>query len=207
MTRCVLGYALLADGPSDRALLPIITWLLSQQAPQVDLAAPGFLARTGSLAEGMRAAVAEHRPDILFVHRDAENQGLEPRLAEIPRIEHCVVRVVPVRMTEAWLLFDEQAIRAAAGRPAGRVPLDLPAVQRTETLADPNTRLKEALLGAAEVTGRRRKRLQQDLGSRAHRVAELIGDFTPLRKLPAFAHFEDECARALRTLPEGGPPP
>jgi hypothetical protein len=36
------------------------------------------------------------------------------------------IPVVPVRMTEAWLLADEFAIRSAPGNPNGTQSLDLP---------------------------------------------------------------------------------
>ena len=36
------------------------------------------------------------------------------------------VLVIPIRMMEAWLLFEEQCIRQAAGCPRGKVPLGLP---------------------------------------------------------------------------------
>lgn len=45
MTSAPLRIALLADGASDRALLPIIRWTLTQIDPAVELAQPGFRAR------------------------------------------------------------------------------------------------------------------------------------------------------------------
>ncbi len=168
-------FALLADGPSDRAL----------QLPLLD---------------EMRAMIELFQPELLLVHRDAEAQDPESRRAEIPVIGHATVKVVPVRMTEAWLLFDEAAIRRAADRPRGRAPLGLPAPQRVEQLPDPKGSLREALLAAAEVTGRRRKRFEQELGARVQRIAELIDDFAPLRRLSAFRRFEQDCGEALDGL-------
>ena len=63
------------------------------------------------------------------MHRDAEREFARTRLAEIEAaiksateaalelIAVKCVRIVPVRMTEAWFLFDEAAIRRAANRP------------------------------------------------------------------------------------------
>jgi len=56
-----------------------------------------------------------------------------------------VVPAVPVRMTEAWLLFDEAAIRRAAGCPNGSMPLELPSLKTSEDIPDPKTILHEAL--------------------------------------------------------------
>jgi hypothetical protein len=202
MTRRVLRFALLADGTSDSALLSVIAWALNQHSRDLGLADPGFRPRVArnDFAAEIRETVTLFRPDILFVHRDAEAQDPANRRAEIPAADCTLVKVVPVRMTEAWLLFDEQAIRRAADRPMGRSPLDIPAMQRMEDLPDPKTRLREALLAAAEAKGRQRKRFQKDMAVRVRRVAELIDDFSPLRQLMAFRQFEQDCAAVLRTL-------
>lgn len=54
------------------------------------------------------------------------------------------VCVIPVRMTEAWLLFDEAAIRQAAGNRLGRAPLALPPLDEVEQEPDPKSLLYEA---------------------------------------------------------------
>jgi hypothetical protein len=138
MTSRILRIALLADGSSDRALLPIIEWTLRQHRPGLEIAQPGFRARVHAkpLQDEMTATIDIFDPDILFVHRDAENQPASQRRAEIPAIGRTLVRVVPVRMTETWLLIDAIAIRTAAGRPAGRARFDLPRVSRLEELAE-----------------------------------------------------------------------
>jgi hypothetical protein len=200
MTRSSVRIALLADGRSDRALLPILLWLVRQHAPAAALPEPAFRNRNVGkpLAEEIAASIDLYRPDLLFVHRDAESADPEVRRAEIPADQREVVKVVPVRMTEAWLLFDDQAIRRAADRPGGRAPLDLPTLARVEELAEPKERLLEALLVAAEVSGRKRRRFQQDAAARVQRVAELIDDFSPLRRLPAFARLDADCRSFLQ---------
>ncbi len=70
-----------------------------------------------------------------FVHRDAEKEPHQVRVAQIleavdeasiSSVVPPAVCVVPVRMLEAWLLFDEPALRRAAGNPHGQQPLKLP---------------------------------------------------------------------------------
>ena len=202
MTQRVLRIALLADGSSDSALLAVISWTLSQLSQGVLLAAPGFRARVlrNDIEAEMRETTALFRPHILFVHRDAEAKDPAHRRAEIPDASCALVKVVPVRMTEAWLLFDESAIRRAADRPMARDPLDLPLLQQIEDLADPKKRLHENLLTASGVRGRRRKRFKADLPARVRRVAELIDDFSPLRRLEAYQQFEADCVAALKSL-------
>lgn len=189
---------LLADGTSDRALLPILTWLVRELAPMATFAEPSFAVRDTRrpLAAEVERIVALHRPDLTFVHRDAENADPTDRRREIPRAIG-IVPVVPVRMTEAWLLLDEKTIRRAADRPSGREPLELPPLSRLEALADPKQRLHDLLLTAAAVTGRQRKRFVAGLPLRVQRTAELLTDFRPLRRLAAFQQLEADCREAV----------
>jgi hypothetical protein len=105
------------------------------------------------------------------------------------------VPVVPVRMTEAWLLSNQQAIRDAAGNPKGRNALHLPNWRRWDRLPDPKTTLLEAIEHASGLTGRR----LANFSARRHRlrVAELTMDFSPLRQLEAFRLLEDDIVEAL----------
>lgn len=113
---------------------------------------------------------------------------------------HPTVKVVPVRMTEAWLLVDEKAIRSAADRPGGAARLALPRLSQIEALADPTAELRSALLAAADVSGRRAKRFNDELPTRIYRVADLIDDFQPLRGLTAFKRLEADCRAMLVEL-------
>jgi hypothetical protein len=99
-------------------------------------------------------------------------------------------------MQEAWFLFDENAIRRAAGNPNGRTRLDLPALKNTEKAADPKSMLNQALKDASELTGRRLQKF--DVNAAAHRVADLISDFSPLFALSAFAAYDALVALALK---------
>lgn len=103
-------------------------------------------------------------------------------------------------MTEAWLLMDERAIRAAADNPSGSGSLGLPALSELERLKDPKDALRTALKKACEKTGRRLGQFRRDLPLRVQRVAELIEDFSPLRNLSAFRALEEDTKRALAAL-------
>ena len=78
------------------------------------------------------------------------------------------------------------------------MPLDLPPLQRVEEIADPKGCLRDALLAAAEVKGRQRKRFLQDFASRVHRLAEILDDFTPLLRVPALQRVDADVRTALR---------
>lgn len=206
-----LRYTLLADGPSDRALIPILTWLLSElvdiefaiQSEWADLRR--LPKRPPTLTDKIISAADLYECDLLFVHRDAER---EPSVARIQEIQNAlaqanerdfnlpVVCVVPVRMTEAWLLFDESAIRRAAGNPNGRAPLRLPSLDRLELLPDPKSELRDLLRQASELRGRRLRRFE--VRTDAPRVSDYIADFSPLRRLTAFTYLEAELRRAVQ---------
>jgi hypothetical protein len=91
-------------------------------------------------------------------------------------------------MTEAWLLIDEEALRRAAGNPNGRTPLKLPSITQLENIPNPKDELHRLLKDASELTGRRLR--QFNVQERARRLADLIEDFSPLRKLSAFQELE-----------------
>jgi hypothetical protein len=114
--------ALLGEGTSDRALLPILRWLVAQissadiRLEWVDSSRFAWPRRT--LAEKVRLALLACPCDLLFVHRDADNQHPALRHAEIANAvgTQRFVAVVPIRETEAWLLIDESAIAHATHR-------------------------------------------------------------------------------------------
>ena len=145
--------------------------------------------------------------DILFVHRDAEKEPSDRRREEILLALSALKRsepyvcVVPVRMTEAWLLFDEGAIRRASGNRNGKQPLMMPNLPKLEELPDPKEYLTDLLRHASGLTGRRLKDL--NLSHAASQVALGIGDFSPLRSLSAFRKLEEELAQVL-PLPKVG---
>jgi hypothetical protein len=143
----------------------------------------------------LQAALQLYPCDLLFVHRDAENEDRETRVEEIR--QHLVrldnqtaICVVPVRMQEAWFLFEERAIRLASDNPGGRMTLSLPPLDRLESIADPKSVLFDLLYKASGLRPGRQHRFVPAL--RLHRLAEIIEDFSPLRRLPAFRALEDE---------------
>ena len=205
-----LRYTLVTNGSSDTALLPILTWLLMSQGVRCAIQAQWAdlrqvrRSKKWGLTERIRWSLYLYPCELLFVHRDAEREPREKRVDEIKQALEKVaasrpilpaVCVVPVRMQEAWLLFDEAAIRHAAGNRSGRQALDLPAIKRLEGLADPKAALYELLKQASGLYGRRLKSFP--LSTRARRVTEFIDDFTPLRALSAFAVLEHDVKQVI----------
>jgi hypothetical protein len=203
-----IRYTLLADGTSDRALIPLLTWLLRENLPGVPIQPEWSDVRSlprppQELGQRIVQTLDLYTCDLLFVHRDAERELHQTRVDEIRRAiitsyaQNSVptVCVVPVRMSEAWLLFDEAAIRRASGNPMGRQPLQLPALNRLETLPDPKQVLHECLEIASGLGSRRLRRFS------AHRSAQLVSehidDFSPLSVLPAFRALEDDLRQVI----------
>jgi hypothetical protein len=185
-------------------LLPIITLLLDEVFPgPFRLVCAESLSGGLSLETRLPQAVSLFPCDLLLVHRDAEGASPDEREAEVTRALHNTnvqvlhVCVVPVRMTEAWLLVNANAIRAAVGNPNGHADLHLPAPAQVESVSAKD-RLTTALEAAKELGVNRRRRFQP-LRYR-HRVAEEILRLTELRTLPSFQRFERDLRLRLAGL-------
>jgi hypothetical protein len=202
-----LRFTLVAEGPTDRVLLYPLRSLLSglgvaepMDASFVDWRVLPDPPKT--MEEKIQVALELYPCDLLFIHRDADRETREVRVRQIRQaMEYAgscrpYVCVVPVRMMEAWFLFDEAAIRRGAENPEGRNPLDLPTFSKVERLPDPKAILNRALREASE-RGRRRLRGFKD-GEAIYRVAEQISDFSPLRSLPAFQALEADLRSVLK---------
>ena len=188
-----ITYCLVADGGTDRSLLePIVDWSIRRLDPDVRIDGRSFAKRRGSL----EAFFDRYDPDgmMTFVHRDAERVPLTERLEEFDILDLSpMVPVVPVRMSEAWILFDKDANSEAVGRALH--PFSVPSVSRLEEISDPKAHLDDLLLRAAgSPTARRLKRFNREIVNRRIEVARRIRDFTPLDGLPAFRAFQNTLA-------------
>lgn len=197
-----ITYTLLSDGSSDRRLMPILTWLLKQYCPRLAVQSEWADFRRLQnppriLSDKIIKSIDLYPCNLLFIHRDAENQSIDCRKIEIENAvaeasqsagKLPVICVIPVRMQESWLLFNESAIRNAAGNPNGQNALALPNLSDVEELLDPKARLYEALKGASQLTGRRLKRFK--VSKKAYLIGQYINDFSPLRSLSAFQALE-----------------
>lgn len=203
-----IRYTLLGDGPSDKALLPLLDWLLRKHyadyAIQSEWADPSLIPGAKGLSERIRKSLELYPCDLLFVHRDAEKEPLDHRVKEIQtalkhiiNLQHPVVFVIPIRMQEAWLLFDELAIRRAVGNPNGKTELKLPPLKGIEHLPDPKEVLNELLRKASELHGGRLRKMR--VSHVAQRVAYYIDDFAPLLYLEAFQHLQTQIEELVQS--------
>jgi len=201
-------FTLIADGRTDDALIPILKWLLTNlgiNAPDPQLPILGNLRNPPKKLQDKIAIALDLFPcNILFIHRDAETDEnpIETRTKEIRKAEKLVkkslppiVCVIPIKMVESWLLFNEDAIRKVVGNPKGGQELNLPKISEIEEIADPKGRLEEILINAS-FPNRRRKKAKIP-PNYCVRIAEEIDDFAPLRNLSAFQKLEKELKNTL----------
>ena len=203
-------FLLVCEGSSDAALIPHIRRLLirfEQTDPE-----GSYWARPNPLADKIREGLHHSGGcDLLFVHRDADasqetrSAGPERRYAEIDAAVRdsgyigAWVSIVPVRMTESWLLLDESAIRRVAGRPQSNTPLDLPPPNCVESEPAPKSRLQQALITANGASGRRLQKFRRDLPRLRHQLLNDLPVGGMLEQVPSWMRFRSDLSTALTT--------
>lgn len=207
-----IHFVLVAEGSSDDGLIPHLEDLCVELgADEVTGTAIDYqrldtpVRRT--VESKLRAAShLEPGANLYFIHRDSDNRDPGPRFQEIANaVETCGltqvwIPLVPVQETEAWILLDEGAIRAVAGRPNGRMALGLPRAGRVELLAHPKERLKEALVLASELTGRKLAKFRRDFPNHRRLLLQRLPVGGPLLEVAAWVGFRDRLAEAIREL-------
>ncbi len=211
-----LGTALYAEGRSDaRFLQPLLqracTQMCLTQGHQpvevsdvIDL--QDLPTTRGQPREQRIAAAARDARDawsVLFIHADAdsdEQRALAERVQPARALLEAEwgaqsVAVVPVRMTEAWVLADSQAVRSAFGTTRSFQELGLAEANAhgADNLTNPKATLEAAF--RASRGKRRATSVSPYLG--------LIGEtssFDQLRRLAAYRRTEAELQVALQTL-------
>lgn len=144
--------------------------------------------------------------DLIVVHRDADNQGVAARIDEIAAAVCAVsaevphVPVVPVRITEAWLLTSEDELRRVAGNPKGRISLDLPPVGALERIADPKELLRDTLAKASGVSGRRLDQVRKRFSQHRRQLLDRSG---PVTRLSSWQHFVTGIENGLKSARDG----
>ncbi|MFC0439163.1 DUF4276 family protein [Kutzneria buriramensis] len=199
-----------AEGSSDAPLAGLVTELFAAHDIRLRLQEPDFtwLRVAKDVQSKVHAGIelAKTNFDVVVVHRDADNAGHAARTREIvdavatvTRGSH-VVPVVPVRMTEAWLLLDEAAIRRVAGNPKGRAGLGLPKPHEVESVADPKHVLKQCLLAAADCTGRRHNQVARRFDEHRRNLLERLDPHGPVTKLASWQRLVDSVAAAAELM-------
>ncbi|UYG07542.1 hypothetical protein [Halomonas sp. M4R1S46] len=127
-----INFILTCEGTSDANLVEHLKNLLIQRGADevsgqhADLSIlrkpPG-----GSVREKLNA-INELYPEanVVFIHRDADNQGAEERANEIKEqsenFPKTTIPLIPVKITETWLLADKEKITEITGVEPNNIP-------------------------------------------------------------------------------------
>ncbi|TSP10871.1 hypothetical protein [Cupriavidus campinensis] len=196
-----INFVLTGEGTSDLRLVEHIESLLveegfaeaSGEAPDLSLFNPPI----GRSVKDKLRALAIHYPnvDVIFVHRDADGDGEEPRLREIyAAAEHIgperIVPIIPVTMLETWLLADQKIIKRVAGNVAhkGDIPC-IPSLARLEGVVDAKQILLEALCHVSNTQGARLKRFKARYPEMRARLTFDLDPLGPVGHLPSYQKF------------------
>ena len=191
-----LAYAVVADGGTDRLLVPIIQWAVQPAGP-----------RRGDPRTGVQEAKRQRirLPGCLQNRGDAD---LRP-----PRFRGLHARRAPEGVPTRWI--DRMWSRSspfgcrnpgscstvppspkAASTPTAQVPV--PSITEIEHIPDPKGRLDQLLLHAAgRPSGRRGRIFRRSIVNRRVSVAEYIADFSPLRERAGISTIPGSAGRAL----------
>lgn len=198
-----LRFTLVAEGTSDRVLVPILRWMLLRHHSNFEWM--GQIAELHelpnpprTLPEKIATASLLFPADVIFIHRDADRETAFGRRQEILSAIQSLpefparhwIPVIPVRMTEAWLLVSESALRGASGNPNGRNPLQLPPIRDLEKIPDPKEVLRDLLVEASGRSGRRRKQI--NFSALRARVPDFLENWEPLLRLPSAQQLHNE---------------
>lgn len=187
-----------AEGTSDLPLADLVESLFVDRGVSVRLSKPDFAMLRENVRRDVGSKLAAglklmaEPADLVVVHRDADNAGVQARRTEIAEAARrscgssAVLPVIPVRMTEAWLLLDESTIRQVAGNPRGRAALGLPTPAEAERIADPKHLLSECLLKAAGMTGRRHTQAVKRFPQHRRQLLALLDRSGPVAKLASW---------------------
>lgn len=203
-----------SEGSADAPLAGIVETLFRIRGVVVNTSTPELSRLSPPVSRDVPAKVDAavrllgRQPDLLVVHRDSDGSAPVSRRAEMITAvqQYCssshLVAVIPIRMTEAWLLLDETAIRTVAGHPRGRAALSLPTAEQAERMSDPKARLAEVLSTASGTTGRRRAQVRHRFNQHRRQLLERLdveGPVTALSSWQALQREVDEAERILRT--------
>lgn len=207
-----IRFVFVGEGPSDEYLIPMLEELCSELGGS---RAQGTAAPLRALpeppgkqihAQALTALALVPDANLLFVHRDTDNEPYELRRQQITEgitradIDTPFVPVIPVRETEAWALLDEAMIREVAENPRGTQRLNLPSPQHVHSVVNPKERLESILELACGHSGRKLKKFKKRFPSQRRRLLEELDIHGPLRHVPAWQQLRQDVEDAIAQL-------
>lgn len=212
-----LVLALYAEGHTDERFLPIIMQRVADRllrryaVASVDVLEPLSLkvsAKIDNRAQRiLSAAKMAHGYNALIIHADADAATMEDalrnryepgnRLVQTSEGRLCtdLAPLIPIRMTEAWMMADFDAFQDVVGTDLSADDLRFPSKpHQVEKVRDPKSKLSIAL---NQIFSRRRRRKMASLGQYYEPLARRIS-LNKLEKIPAFQQFKGELANILQ---------
>lgn len=208
-----INFLLAGEGVSDLRLTEHIEDILilegfsevSGEAPDLSMFTPA----PGRTVLQKITALLKHYPntDLIFIHRDCDNQSIKDREIEIYNAAHAagikekIIPLIPVKTLEAWLLADEKLIKEVAGNKNFRSPIAcLPKIKSIENLADPKKTLLDALCEVSEAQGSRLKQFKSRFGEMRARLTFGLDCTGPVSNLPSYIEFRKKVNAASSNL-------
>jgi hypothetical protein len=198
-----LSFVLIGEGSSDLRMVSHIENILITEGFSEVSGKPLEQDRIGRTVFDKLLAARKLFPSagLIIIHRDADNAGSEARLREIneavnrmpEKFNTKVIPMIPVKMTEAWLLADRKIIN----RVAGNVDCDdeircIPPVKILENRANVKELLLDALCEASGLEGGRLKPFKKRFGEMRARIMEDLAVDGPQKELPSYQAFRRE---------------
>jgi hypothetical protein len=157
-----------------------------------------------------RQAVCEYGISILCIHADSDSRSIEnvieykfdpltEALATLKESQYCktIVPVIPIQMTEAWMLADKELLKLKIDARGVRDD-DLGLHRAPESYADPKQAIEEAIR-IAQSGKTRRRRYDLTIGDLYEELGQSIV-LDKFRAIPSFNVFESNVRNAFRSL-------
>lgn len=213
-----LTLALYAEGPTDERFLSIIIQrtayqlLRQHKEVQVDVFLKALSPEPDVKDRGeciLSVARKAHGFHALIVHADANAPTADgalqyrfesgQKLVQENEKDTCrdLLPIIPIRMTEAWMMTDVEAFREVVGTDLRAEDLEFPArPHQVEAIQDPKHELNVAL---SQIFTRRRRRKKARLGQYYEPLARHIR-LHRLGNVPAFQQFANDLTDVLENL-------
>jgi hypothetical protein len=204
----VLAVAFYGEGNTDYVFLKrIIQRTLEKMLPHIEILPLTDIHANGETQQDKMLAAAReaHGYGLLVFHLDADAPDTKRARAErfdpayAYTVQHRdevireIVPVIPVRITEAWMLVDFDAFREITRTKASQQDAKFPGKpHEVESVQNPKSVIQQAVNQAA--TSRRKRILLKDIYAP---LAEQI-DLAELEKVPAYRSFRDELLHVLK---------
>lgn len=153
---------------------------------------------------GMTMAVHTDADRMTYLERrDNKIVPAEQRLSELSSEDYCILLtpIIPVRMTEAWMLANRELLRSEIGTELTNAQLGIDG--DPEQMADPKNKIIEAIRRAKNSEAPKQRVIVDDISELYSILGNKI-DICDLERLDSFCRFETEIINTLQKLKEEG---